>query len=387
MIQLIRSLIAPFISLILLIAASGLANTFISVRLELEGFNTDSIGIVTASLYLGIFIGSLWIDRWISKIGHIKAFVYCALLCTFLVLAQSVYVDPYYWAFLRFIGGICTAGIFIVIESWLLMQAGPKLRGAILSIYLAVFYMALSGGQLLIHLSNPLGLGPFYIIAILSAVSIVPLVLKRGVEPKIESKERLKTKELFRLSPFGLSGVVLSGIILAAVYGLVPVYAKEMGLSVSEIGNLMALLIFGGLSFQWPLGRLADKGHRKKVLIGSSLLTTILSLGIALFGDVSHAVLYPLIFLFGGFSFTIYPLSMAYACEKISDDQIVSATGGFVLAYGIGAIMGPLLAPMAMDRLGSNGVFLFIASISLLLTAIGFSQKEKALSKIGEDER
>ena len=381
MIPLLRSLIAPFLSLILLTFGSGLCNTFISVRLEMEGYDPEAIGTVTSALYAGIFVGSLWIDRWIAKVGHIRSFVLSAALISALVLFQSLWINPYYWVSIRFLGGICTAGIFIVIESCLLMQASPAMRGIILSIYLAVFYLALSAGQLLIHISDPLGSGPFYIVALLSAASILPLTVTKIPQPVMKASPRLNTTQLFKTSPFGLTGVIVSWILLSAVYGLVPVYAKEVGLSVSEIGNLMALLIFGGLSFQWPLGHLADQTCRRKVLIAVSLLATISCCAIAFSGFSSPFWLFGLLFLFGGFSFTIYPLSMAHACEKVTEDQIVSATGGFVLCYGAGAIAGPLMAPIAMDCLGANGLFYFLGAISLCLVFVGL-KKQKIKSAI-----
>jgi MFS family permease len=374
---LLRSLAAPFLSLILLILASGLCNTFISVRLEIEGYSPAIIGSVTAALYAGIFAGSIWMDRWISKMGHIKSFIVFAFFTMLLTLIQSVWVNPYFWIVLRFLGGICTAGIFIVIESWLLIRATPMFRGAILSIYLAIFYGALSAGQLLINLADPTTANPFYIISVLTALSILPMATTSIPQPKIEPGVRLSSTELFKISPFGLIGVVVSGILLAAVYGLMPVYAKEIGMTVPEIGDLMALLIFGGLSFQWPLGRLADKSNRRGVLIGTSVLTFIICCTIALSGHLSPTLFLILMFFFGGFAFTIYPLSMAHACEKIKEDQIVSATGGFVLSYGIGAIAGPIMAPIAMNCLGSNGLFYFLALIVSVLILAGCKKQRK----------
>jgi MFS family permease len=373
MFALVRSLTGPLLSLILLISASGLFNTFVSVRLEMEGYSNESIGAVASSLYLGILAGSLWLDQWIAKVGHIRSFAAFAAIVTVIVLAQAIWIDPYYWAALRFIGGICTAGVFIVIESWLLVQASAPMRGAILSVYLAVFYAALSGGQLLINFSDPSGSSSFWITAILSAASILPLCLKKIPEPKIEQAARLSMAQLFRLSPLGFLGGVVSGMLLAAIYGLVPVYCKEVGMSVPEIGNMMALLIFGGLCFQWPFGRWADKGDRRRVLLFSSLLTALSGTAIAL-TDVQSLLLLPLAFLFGGFAFTIYPLSMAHACEKLTDDQIVPATGGFVLSYGIGAISGPLLAPLAMNLIGSSGLFYFLGLIAIALLLVGLKK-------------
>jgi len=163
-------------------------------------------------------------------------------------------------------------------------------------------------------------------------------------------------------------------MLVAAVYGLIPVYAKGLGMSVAEIGNLMAILIFGGLLFQWPFGWLADRIDRRKVLISASLLTALSGATIAFLDTHSQPVLLVLSFLFGGFSFTIYPLSMAHACENLPDHQIVPATGGFVLSYSLGAIAGPLIAPFAMDAFGACGLFYFMAGISLLLAFIGLKK-------------
>lgn len=382
MTPLLKSLFAPFLSLVLLILASGLCNTFISLRLEAEGYPSETIGFVAATLYLGIFVGSLWMDRWIARWGHVRAFVASAGCIAFLTLIQALWIDPYYWGILRFAGGICTAGIFIVIESWLLMQANPSVRGVMLSIYLAMFYLALSLGQLLIHVSDPLGNGPFYIISFLATASILPLVLKDPKPPKMTSAAPLNTLKLFQISPLGLTGVIISGITLAAIYGLVPVYAKEIGFSISEVGNLMAFLIFGGLVFQWPLCKLADRSSRRHVLLASGLLTAFFGCIIALVGDYSPLLLFLLAFLFGGFSFTIYPLSMAHACEKVTENQLVSATGGFVLAYGMGAIAGPLVAPVAMTCFGSCGLFYFLAGITAFLVLVGILQKKPQAAEI-----
>ena len=120
----------------------------------MEGYTPETIGLATAALYTGIFVGSLFIDRWIIKLGHIRSFILFASFVTVFVLAQALWLNPYYWTALRFLGGVCTAGIFIVIESWFLILSPPAMRGVILSIYLAIFYLALSAGQLLIHLAE-----------------------------------------------------------------------------------------------------------------------------------------------------------------------------------------------------------------------------------------
>lgn len=374
---LVRSLTAPFFSMVLLIIASGLCNTYTSLKLEIDHTSKETIGYVVSALYLGVFLGSIWIDKWISKVGLVRSYISCITATTLLVLLQSFWVEPIFWSIIRFFIGVFTAGIFIIIESWVLVQSSAQQRGAILSLYLALYYAAQSSGQLLINLANPATVVPLWIVAFISALSVLPLLKKTALAPAIENPTRLKTSYLFQISPFGLTGVLISGIILAAVYGLVPVYAKEVGLSIPEIGSLMAILIFGGLCFQWPMGKWADMGSRKNVLLFATIFTAILSIVIT--QNRSNELLFLLIFLFGGFSFTIYPLSMAHACEKVNDNEIVSATSGFVLFYGVGAIAGPLMAPIAMTQIGYNGLFYFLALMAIVLAVFGL-KKEKIKS-------
>src|SRR5207237_8688492 len=131
MLPLIRTFALPFLSVVFLMIASGFFNTFVSIRLEFDGYSYQEIGLVTALLYGGILLGSLRTARFISKMVHVKAFMTFASILAILVLLQSIWVHNWYWSFLRFLGGICTAGIFIVMESWLLLQSPPNMRGAV----------------------------------------------------------------------------------------------------------------------------------------------------------------------------------------------------------------------------------------------------------------
>lgn len=371
---LIKSLSAPLLSLILMMLGSGLFNTFTSIRLEMAGYPTEAIGAVVSSLYVGILIGSIQLNRWISKAGHIQALMVFAGISACLIMIQAIWINAYFWSLVRFFSGICMAGIFIVIESWLLIQSPPSMRGRILSIYLAVFYGALSVGQFLINLAPLATIYPFCITAMFFASSLLPILAQKNKNPQTEEFERLSLLALFNISPLGILGGVISGMLLAAVYGLVPVYAKEIGMEISQIGILMAVIIFGGLVFQWPLGLWADRGNRRQILNFSAFMASLAAIIIACIPHQFSFIFLMLSWCFGGFSFTIYPLSMAFACEKIKQGQIVSATGGFVLVYGFGAIIGPLLAPLAMLAFGISGLFYFLGAITFILGITGLGK-------------
>jgi MFS family permease len=366
---LLKTLKIPLISLILTILGSGLFTTFVSIRMELLGASNELIGIVVSAFYGGILLGSLLAPRWILYLGHLRALILCSIANTLIILSQAIWIDPTFWICLRFLGGLAMGGLFVIIESWFLIMGTKALRSQALSLYLAVFYGALSLGQLMLHFVDPLALTPFCLSAFLSALAILPIAFCTFPVPvHTSAAEKLSFLEIFHSSPRGFAGGIISGMLLACIYGLAPAYGKEIGLTVSEIGTFMSVIVFGGLSLQWPLGKWADSHGRRGTLIFACLASALFSYLIATFEGTSFVLIF--CWLFGGFSFVIYPLSMAFTCEGIRESQIVAATGGFVLSYGIGAILGPLLAPLFMAWMGSSGLFYFLSGICLLLGAI-----------------
>lgn len=369
--ELVTSLLRPLIALFILILGSGLSNTYTILMLENASVDHSLIGFVSAALYFGTFIGSLKLDRVITKWGLASSFIIFALIISLSLFLQALWFDSYFWGVLRFIGGVCSAGIFIVIEGWLLIQAPDHLRGFILSIYLAVFYLALSLGQLLIHFSHSQSNAIILFTAFLTLFSLLPMLNIKNKQLPANEHVTIDSKRLFNLCSFGLSGVLISGVMLASMYSLIPVYAKHLGLLDGEIGNLMSVLILGGLLFQWPATKLAQTNTRKTILLFTAVLAGLLSLIIAETAHISNILLYTQIFLLGGFTFTIYPLSMAYASEKLKSSELISATGGFVFSYGFGAILGPIIAPQVMNLLGIKGLFYFLGLMGLILGFVG----------------
>ncbi len=54
------------------------------------------------------------------------------------------------------------------------------------------------------------------------------------------------------------------------------------------------------------------------------------------------------IFIYRGFCFVIYPLSISHACDQVVANDIVSAKGAILLSYGVGSIIGPVASAYSM---------------------------------------
>jgi MFS family permease len=80
-------------------------------------------------------------------------------------------------------------------------------------------------------------------------------------------------------------------------------------------------------------------------------------------------LLISLILLFGAMIFSLYPLSVAHANDSIDPADFVAAAGGLLLAFSVGATIGPIVASGLMELVGAAGLFLFTALSGVGLAA------------------
>ena len=367
---LFKLLAFPLSSLFILTLGTGFFITFVSIRLSLAGASDAMVGFVTAIFYTGVLLASILAPRWIAKIGHLRTWILLCIANSLVTLAHALWVHLIYWTFLRFLAGIILGGFFIVIESLILLLSPASKRGQTLSIYILLYYLATSAGQFFLNLNNPFSSIPYWLTAVLSAMAIVPNLIHSSKIPINKLTQPFSLK-IIRTSFKGFLGGFSSGMLLACIYGLAPLYGQKIGLSIPEIGTLMAIVVCGGLALQWPLGKWSDLTSRRGVMNFVCFAGAIFSASIAIFSNASWPFKLLFMWLFGGFSFALYPLSMAYTCEKIQVHQVIALTGGFNLVYGLGAIGGPLLAPLFMVWFGSGGLFYFLAAVCFAMGIIG----------------
>ena len=386
MVSFVRSLITPIFSLFVIILGNNFLLTVVPLRMKLDGYSTEVVGYLTAAYFAGLMIGALLINRLLEGVGHIRAFAAFAAFFTVLSMLQGVFVHPAFWLVLRFFSGICMAGIFVTIESWLLVKSSVHMRGKALSIYMITTFAGQSLGQLFLDISDPSTIYPFCLGVILASVAIVPLALTKTRAPIIEEPSILNPLKLFKTSPLGTIGAFLSGCILGSVYGLLPLYTFNLDFTHSQIAAVMSITILGGLILQYPVGIISDRLDRRKVLFSLSLFTGICSLLMGLFPTQSFELFLVLAFIFGGLSFATYPVSVSHACDLIDSKDLVAATGGMLLFYGTGAIVGPILISYPMNYFGNSGFFHFITFISLVLTLFTLMRVIKKTPTAKEDK-
>lgn len=365
--SLLRNVTAPLLSLALLMLGTGFLMTYISVRLDFEGFDATVIGYVHSAYYAGFLIGALKIESLIKRVKHIRSFAIFASFATSLIAIQGMWLNPFFWIGIRFASGLCVASLYVVIESWLLTVTPQSNRGTILSFYMISLYSAQAASQFLLEMISLSSLEAFLITAFLCSLSIIPVAFTNAKTPTISENSSFRIFRVMKTAPFGFFGCMFSGMILSSIYSFAPTYAQDTFVSISL---LMSLTIAGGFLLQWPIGYLSDIFDRRKILVLVSFATLLPCIGIIFTGSVAMSV-FVLSFVLGGVTFTLYPLSITQVCDRFHADDITNVTGILLLAYSIGSIVGPLTAPFFIDNIYPFGLYVFIGFVALLLGLLG----------------
>jgi MFS family permease len=348
--------------------ANGFFGTFISLRVAIEDFGATLSGLVLSSYFAGFTVGALVCERIIERVGHIRAYAAFAGLVVAATAAMPLFTGPLSWLVLRAVVGFGCAGIFTATESWLNVKAQPAQRGRVFSIYMLGTFVALALGQLLIGRADIEAATPFSAIAALFAVALVMVSATRAEPPRGTSRAALPFGHVLGAAPLAVVGCVVSGLVSATFYALVPAWMQDEGVDQETIAIFMLVAVLGGLVFQVPVGRLSDRFDRRLVLAFLSLGFAVTATALVNLPHARAAIL-PAAALLGGFMSTLYPVCVANAHDRMPADRVVAVSAWLILVSGLGSVAGPLIGASLMGRLGIDAVFYFIAAIAALLAA------------------
>ncbi|SDP51837.1 MFS transporter [Desulforhopalus singaporensis] len=371
---------ALFVSVFFLMTGIGLLGTYLPFSMSSDGIEPSIIGGVTSAYYFGMFVGAFTSTAIIRQVGHIRAFAAFAALTTAIVMGHALYGAPFFWGVLRFLCGIAAIGLFTVVESWLNEMTEPNRRGRIMSIYMIISYLGMVAGQLMLNLAGTKEMGIFLIVGLMLSLCIVPLSTTRSVHPQIPGLKKISIYKIIKKSPIGVFGCLTAGLVNGAFYSIGPVFCHNIGLSVSQLSLVMGITISGGLALQRPIGLISDRFDRAYVLVVVSAVASSLSVAVISMAELSFSHLVSVMAFFGGFSFVLYPVSVARAHDLFDTEDIIPVSSTLLLSYAVGATVGPVIGSLAMKLgYGPYGLFIYCAVVQICFAATAFYLRNREL--------
>ena len=382
--KLLKNSWALFTGYFVLMIAHGFQGNLLGVRSVIEEFSFISTGAIMSGYFVGYFSGANSIPKLVGKVGHIRVFAAFSSVASLSILIHAIFVNPIIWTFARFLTGFSIVGIFIVMESWLNDRANNRTRGQLLSLYMFITLIGLSLGTLLLNFSSPEKYEPFILISLLLSSALIPILLTKRKAPKFKKLGYIDIKGLYKTSPLATVSMFCTGIIHSALFSLGAVYAATMNFTLFEISLLLFIITVSGGIFQWPVGYYSDKSDRRIIIIFCTFFAAIFCF-LAIFASgtalenmylatsvgFNKIMFFVYVALYAGMAIPIFTLNLAYVNDYIPKEKFVAAGGGMQIIFGLGAMTGPFLCSLIMNRYGTNGFFIHLLFFHIIIGMFG----------------
>mgnify|MGYP003601937724 CR=1 FL=1 len=362
-----------FTAVALLFTGVGLFIFFSNIELTNAGVSSEKIGLINAGFYLGALLSGIIAQRWVAKVGHIRAFALFTAFITIGILLHVVVQNEIALIVFRVILGFSDYSLLMVVESWLNARSSNQNRSSILAVYTMIFYMAFMLASIVI--ATPIESASMYVLcAILAAASIIPIMLTRIEQPQLPQKMGISFPKLWEVVPLALLGSITAGFLVGGFITMAPVYVALRGLDNQVASHFILAAMCAGLVVQIPMGKFSYAfGRRSGIILACSFALTAAIL-MWLLGQFAW-VLVASAFLMGCGVFTMYSLSSARANDSIPPHSNVVEIGRSMLfSYCIGSFLSPLILGFLMKYMGAHGFTLQYVVLAGILLAFALTQ-------------
>ncbi len=361
-----RNLIAACTAITVFGFALGMTYPLLSLLLEADGISTNMIGINSAMMPIGILLFSPVLPLLSRRFGSRYVAISAAIVTALLLLAYKAFDSLEAWFIIRLLQGMSVSALFVLSEAWVLQYAGNAHRGKVVAIYGAILSASFGAGPALVSWIGIQGWLPFVIGAIVVLLSVIPLALVQDeTTPEAEETAASGISSFASKAPVLLAAVAVFAVFDAATLAFLPVYGLRTGLDLSTAALALTALIMGNVVLQFPIGWMADRYPKRKVL-GFCTLTTIF---FALLLPYVNTTLWmwPVLIALGAAGYGVYTVSLADLGDRFDGHELVTGSAAFAVMWGMGALLGSISGGWAMSLFGPHGLPLLIAFSYIVL--------------------
>lgn len=274
----------------------------------------------------------------------------------------------------------------MIVESWLNEEVDSSIRGRVFGTYTMINLVGTTGGQLVLIGADVSTAWFFMLAAIFYCLALIPTTISSNRAPSPLFEVKLNIPQLWRNSPVAVFAVLMIGISNGSFGALAPVYANEIGLDLTTIVLFCSVPILVGAVSQIPVGRASDQFDRRKVLIFLALVAMAADGAFIFMRPESGAANILIGSLLGAAIFAMYPIVVAHAIDHADPGQFIQTSGGLLMVFGIGSIVGPFIAGIALTLFGPMALFSTILSAHVLIVLFSILRMRRREQVDSEDK-
>ncbi|QXH35950.1 MFS transporter [Pseudomonas muyukensis] len=340
--------------------ALGVSMPLVSLRLEGWGYGGFAIGVMAAMPALGVLVGASLSSRLASWVGVPAAMRLCLLGGALSIGLLALLPSYTLWLLLRLMIGMSLTVVFILGESWINQLVVEQWRGRLVALYGSSYALSQLAGPLVLGLLGSDDDFGFW--AATGLLLVAPLILLgRGGAPTTEACS-VTLVDLFgfcRRLPVIAWAIALFAAFEAMILTLLPVYCLQQGFTTEVALFMVSTVVVGDALLQLPIGALADRMSRRTLFSGCAVTLLLSSLAIPLL--LHTLAIWPLWVLFGASAGGLFTLSLVLIGERYRDDALVRANAHVAQLWGIGCLIGPLLAGAGSQWISGHALPLLMA--------------------------
>jgi MFS family permease len=371
-----RSLAAVIVTAAIFGLTYSLSAALIALDLAERGVTESVIGLNAAMHALGVLAIALVLPRVVWRVGA-RRLTIGALLVAGAVLALFPAMPAIWlWFPLRVVLGAASEALFVLSETWVNQLSEERTRARWMATYVAALSVGFALGPLILSWISTED-ATAYLIGAGLTLGAALLVGSPTVTAPAYPEERVGNLLVFlRLAPVAIAAEGLNAGIETAGLSFLPLYAIAQGWTEEGGTRLISCLMFGAILLQLPIGWLGDRMDRRRL----ALALGVVAVGGALLWPMvlNHPwIAYPVLFVWGGVFVGVYTLMMAIVGSRFSGAELVGIYAVMGLVWGLGALLGPALAGLAMD-LSAHGLPIFAALACLAFTVFAATSRSAA---------
>ncbi len=345
--------------------AMGLTFQLLPLLMEQRQIPAWVMGLNAAMSPLGILLAGPLLPRVVSRVGS-KRIVYVVIAAIVLCLALfKLSPSLWSWFLIRFAFGIAAGTLFSVSEAWVLTFADSGNRGRVMGLYTTVLSVTFAIGPAIIPLTGIDGWTPWLIGMICVTLSAAPLAFVTVSEDLFKDKDGGSFFRFIARAPLLLFAVATVTIFDSILLSFFPIFGLRSGLTLQTVSWVLAAGIIGNVLMQYPIGILADQWSRMGVIVASAVATVILS--VAMIWAVESWLIWPVVIVVGSTAFAIYTVTLTILGDHFDGPDLIAGSAAFGVMWGVGGLIGPPIAGIAVDAFGLSAIPLSLAASYVVL--------------------